>query len=318
MAKAKVRLTFEGDSKPPTEFGAEAEFSGPRSQEGEEYVAQRLHAELQNEAHWERYLDALPEMPSFASPITQSFSMSEKATSGHDDRINARAMWFEISNLLLRVRSLFARSRAYHEAEQNVPRQEAAFNARVNIHLTKMDNFDLGIVLLAKVADMVARLIFERLGASLIKNVDFTDPEWDRHVSLGNVRQAFQNRAANSYLAGLPDSEYNAVLEILRDLTQPDFVVRLWNYRIRLMHRVTPSVDYPGLYSQLQNRAWDPIGDKGTGEQKGWTRGIGGHSHADHSYLSLYDDATRTLGHFITRLKLLAAIARFGPEAKRA
>jgi hypothetical protein len=59
-----------------------------------------------------------------------------------------------------------------------------------------------------------------------------------------------------------------------------------------------------------------PIIDEKTGQQKGWTKSIGGMpSTAEYSFLDLYEDAVKTLRHYVALLERLDAIPRFGPEA---
>jgi len=66
----------------------------------------------------------------------------------------------------------------------------------------------------------------------------------------------------------------------------------------------------------MESRAWEATVDAETGKQTGRQRSLGGRKmNADHSFLDLYADASATLAHFVSVLKRLEDIPRFGPEA---
>jgi hypothetical protein len=227
-------------------------------------------------------------------------------------------MWVEIEHILLRAKHLLAQSRSYHDQEQLYLSSEdpEAENFSWHFHLDKMERFDLAVTFTGKIGDLTARLIFERLGASLIPNLDRNNPEWERAVTLANIRQGLADRTGNSHVASLSDAQYTALQEILEDFYTTEHGTRLWGYRIRLAHRVTPSVDRTELYTHLQSRERTPMKDA-SGKVIGWKANFGeSRSVADYAFLDLYADAVQTLDHYISLLGRLEAIAPFALDAK--
>jgi hypothetical protein len=133
-----------------------------------------------------------------------------------------------------------------------------------------------------------------------------------------DVEQYFRglaNRTGNPHVASLTDAEYAALLEIFDDFLKTDHGMRLWGYRVRLIHRITPSVDRPELYTHLESRERQPMTDT-NGKITGWTKSFGTvPRNAEYSFTDLYADAVETLRHYVTMLERLEAIPTFGLEA---
>lgn len=314
MVKAKIRITFESDSGPSSGFEAEAEFMDLRDPGGDKFVAQYLFSELRMRSLYGEYRLALPAVGSFVREVKQTFRFPEDFESTtFEDRINTRRMWFEIGKTLMRVEDLLAKSRAYHEIEVRF-REDANTDAAWHSHLSKMNHFNLAVVLLIKVGDLALRLIFERLGASLIPTLDRSNPEWERDLTWGRIKEGFKNRSGNSNLAALSEEEYKSLRKILDDFHDGGFVKRILRYRHRFIHRIIPSVDDSRLYTNLRDREGVPINDE-TGQAKGWIKTFGGPPLAEFSFLALYEDTVKTLKHYISMLERLHAIPRFSPEA---
>jgi hypothetical protein len=315
IVKATVRITFEDESKSPATFERIVEFAELRDPGGDEFVAQYLLAEVEKESRWGKYWLSLPDVSRVHRPVKQTFRLEDLASSVYEDRINTRAMWVEIGHTLLRIKVLLSKSRALHEVMQLKMEGSEAENVVWHVHLDKMDNFDLSMILLGKVSELTARLIFERLGASLILNLDRSKPNWERDVTWSRIRQGFADRATNPNVAALSNSEYQEVQEILNGFLSIENGKRLLDYEHKFVHRITPSVDIPGFYTHLESRVETSITDDKTG-QKGWTKSIGSiRSSAEYSFLDLYEDAVQTLRHYVVLLDRLDAIPRFGPEA---
>jgi hypothetical protein len=98
--------------------------------------------------------------------VKQTFNRNDIVSGTHEDRLNTRAMWMEMSHTLLRAKYLLAQSRAYHEPEQTYFSSEhsEAENFSWHTHLDKMKRFDLAVFMIGRISDHTARLIFERLG----------------------------------------------------------------------------------------------------------------------------------------------------------
>jgi hypothetical protein len=318
MTTAKIRVVFDPGSAHPLSFEKDVEFTDLREPGGKEFVAARSLWELGKESRMGNHYIDLPSTENFLRRVTQTFHLEDFSSGAHEDRLNTRSMWAEMSHILLRVKHLLAESRSYHDEEQSYLSSDdaEAENFSWHLHLDKMERFDHAITLMGKIGDLMARLIFERLGASLIPNLDRSKPEWERAIILSAIRESLADRTGNPYVASLSDAEYAALREILDHFHEADHAVRLKGYKNRLAHRVTPSVDRPGLYTYLESRERTPITDA-SGEIIGSSGTIRvSRSVAEYAFLDLYADAVQTLGHYITMLERLEAIPPFGLDAK--
>ena len=313
----RVRLSFDPDTADPQTIEQDVNLGELREDGGREYVAQHLFSELEKDSRYLDYRSALPSIDSFLRPVKQTYNSLDIVHDTVDDRMNTREVWSEIGNTLLRIHDLLPKSRTCHDAERMHAESQdpEADNLSAGFHLDKMNNFNLAAVLLQKIHDLAARLVFERLGASLLGDLDRNDPEWERLLTPFKVRKALEKRAANPHVAALSDEEYSTLLNILDDLRKSDDGTKLQSYRNKFVHRISPSVDRTDLYSHLQDRQKRPIVGP-DGEAKGWTKGFGGIPTApEYRFLELYDSAIETFAHYVETLKRLEAMPRFGPEA---
>jgi len=216
MARVTVQIKFAVEGKPTREFERETELPDLRDPGGDEFVARELFASLDNMARWGAYYEALPDVSRFIRPTKLSFDVRQ-LFSDYDNRSNTVAMWFEIGRTLLRVKGLLARARAFHDLQSSSVEDARESEHEWHMHLRKMEKFDQAIMFLGKVSDLVARLVFERLGASMIPNLDLEHDEWERRVTLGVVRENFERREENDHLLLLPEAEYQTIRQILKD-----------------------------------------------------------------------------------------------------
>src|SRR5437867_4276392 len=146
------------------------------------------------------------------------------------------------------VRVVVASARASKDMEP--PRGDAVDLQDVaQLHLEKMWHFDMAVFRLAKVEDLLLRLLFEGTGAQF---VPMERKNWDRQLYWDRVRDALKNRASVEKLASMEDAEYDRLLTLIREFRNPQFVQRFVEYRDRMAHRISPSVDYPELYTHLE------------------------------------------------------------------
>jgi hypothetical protein len=318
VAFANFRITFESESGETTVFEKRLEFTDIREPGGKEFIAQYLLSISAMESRWNAYLLALPNVNNFMRETTQKFKPEDFFSGGYVDRFNTREMWIEICHVLLRLRVLLATSRAYHdqELEPSLNGNLEEESVRWHLHLDKIERFELAVIMLGKVNELAARLVFERLGASLIPNLDKTKPNWERDLTWTNIKKGLAHKTGNSYLAAIPDDEYKKMQAIFDDFLMTENGTRIRAYRNKVVHRRTPSVDRPDLYTHLESRDWKPIADE-AGSPKGWTRTISlGHGAAEYVFTELYGDAVEMLRHYVECLERLNAIPRFSPEAK--
>ncbi len=281
-------------------------------------TARLLLAELRKELQWHAFHSELPAVDEFMGGVRQTFRAEDFITGAYFDRQNTHWVWFEIGNTLLEIKVLLAQAKAYKSLEPVKSIDPAGNNYLYNLHFLKMEKFNLAVFYLAKIEDLVFRLLFENLGASLVP-VDINEPGWERALTWKNIRVGLGRKAreTNSAVAGLTDDEYRRLRRILARFRRPLFVRRFLEYRHRLTHRLKPSVDYAELSTHLENRVGRPLHDE-EGREKGRSWGIGGRpTEPEFRFNELYGLAVNALQHYIALLGKLKAIPRFSPEAVR-
>jgi len=173
-----------------------------------------------------------------------------------------------------------------------------------------MEQFNLATYSLAKVEDLVCRLIFEATGANFVET---TAPDWERKLYWDRVKDALKSRKNNAQLASMHNSDYDSLMRLFYAFRNPNFVKIFINYRDRIAHRISPSVDFPELYSEVEDRMWkevrNPAGDvirrtKGFGTQR---------NKAEFEFLELYEVTGKTLEHYLKILKELKTISLLNP-----
>src|SRR5258708_5632989 len=160
MAIARIRIVFDPGSDRSLVFEKDVEFTDLREPGGKEFVAERSLWELEKESRVGNHYLALPSVENFHRQVTQRFGLADIFSGAHEDRLNTRLMWAEMSHILLRAKQLLAESRSYHDEEQaylsnNDPEAE---NFSWHLHLDKMERFDHAITLMGKIGDLTARL----------------------------------------------------------------------------------------------------------------------------------------------------------------
>jgi hypothetical protein len=97
-------------------------------------------------------------------------------------------------------------------------------------------------------------------------------------------------------------------MNLIRGFRNPNYVQILLDYRDRLAHRITPSVDYPEFYINLEDRKWKELSD--TQGRVVRQRGFGGlRSRAEFQFAELYETATKTYQHYLNSLRQLREIS---------
>ena len=70
-----------------------------------------------------------------------------------------------------------------------------------------MDEFHEALKAIKKLEDLIARLIFEAADRSF-DSIKTTRKEWERHLTLKNIKAGVADRANNAILAAMPNAEY--------------------------------------------------------------------------------------------------------------
>jgi hypothetical protein len=311
MAVARIRIEFDSDES--ASFERNVEFTDLSELGDKRFVASYIFSEVEAQSRWGLHLMALPSVDMFLRPVRQTFQMDELASGSYEDRTNTRAVWMDIVNTLLHVRSLLAQSMSYDEQERLhlASGEPEAENLSWHSHMNKLERFDVAVGSLGKTCDLVARLIFERLGAMLL---DRSKPGWQLSLKLKAIRKGLSDRTVPPANL-LSVMEYQELVGILDDFLSTEPAQRTRHYRNRVTHHIKPSVDRRELYSHLESRETTPVLDE-NGQVKGWTKGFGGISSvAEYSFACLYQDAVQNFQHYISLLQRLEAMPRFSLEA---
>lgn len=181
-----------------------------------------------------------------------------RATVAHDmtpyyDSKNTFIAWMEIQNILLSAREHLAQSRAYKALEPTYSGKSGPENHQVYIvHLRKMDEFNQAVMDIKKLEDMVLRLIFESLSASL-EGVRSTDGQ--PYLKLDRVCSVLKKRDSNAKLKSMSDAEYGELTSIVDAMTTKEGPMEVFRrYRNALVHREPESVDYPEQFPAFEAR----------------------------------------------------------------
>src|SRR5262249_37792295 len=110
-----------------------------------------------------------------------------------------------------------------------------------------------------KLEDMILRLIFEGLGASL-EGIDTSTDEWERQLTLEKVKDGLKAREGNQTLKNMSETDYSELRNIRSSMSHGSNqnLAKFWQYRHALEHRMPQSVDFIELYATLESRP-EPI-----------------------------------------------------------
>jgi hypothetical protein len=216
---------------------------------------------------------------------------------------NADGIWLEIYNSYLHVAHNLALAKAYKDAEPNGVPIETWYYC----HAKKMAALHLAVFVLAKLQDLVVRLLFESIGESLI-SVDQNDPEWERQLTTKNLR----NGLARLHSSGdLTHEEYTLIMAAIDTPTKAVRGKLVVEYRNRVAHRLVPSVDHPELSPVLQDRVGKPVYDEhGNISGTVWPFRIKS-ANPEFVFDELYDAIVEYLSAVISMLEQLKALPRF-------
>ena len=187
MFRANLRFSVGEESTPVDSFEVATTVEAQRSPAGERSVWEHLVVEFIKEASPD-YFGALPDPATIAAPSRQTFTGDEMTGTPYFDRRNTYWSWFAIRQTLIQARWLLAQARTYKVIEPVKSNSDSGNRLLYNIHLNKMNCFDLAVYKIAKVEDQFLRLLFENLGASLVP-VDLTRGNWPASLTRDRIRK---------------------------------------------------------------------------------------------------------------------------------
>ena len=275
-----------------------------------------LSSELKVENTWLDYLQKLPDPRSVEVDVLKVRFDLTGGAEPYYDRMNSGKAWFEAYNQLLAARNHLARARAYKALEPEHPTNEMHV-----LHERKMGEFHHAVRNIKKIEDMILRLVFEALGASLkdvdhktgqpAEIVDVSSDEWERKLTLDKVKPALKQREINARLKAMSEVEYQELRAIVSALNHRatkklwDF----WQYRHRLEHRMPQSVDYAYLYPMYEDRPKPVAQDQGRRVMVGSIGSMP--TKPERSFEELYEIAKSVYQYYVSLLERLDKLPTF-------
>jgi hypothetical protein len=298
-----IHLEFLSSSAGSQSFADSISHDRDSSDEGRENLAREMFAELRKAVSFAQHGQGLPDVGDLLHSPTSTNRRSDPMA--FIDLFNVPGLWLEISNTFREIRHVLAQAKAYKELEppNTTPLSDSLC---AYLHFEKMYSLNLAVFQLTKIQDLVVRLLHESFSGRLI-SVDYDDEGWEASLRMKDAKEGLETLLRNGELS---DSDYRAILDALAlPLRSPhrDTVLR---YRNRLAHRIRPSVDYPQLYTELQDRAGEAIKDA-SGKERGRVYSIGaGRSKPEFLFSDLYAALVEYMGHVAKMLNALKHIPR--------
>ena len=309
MAEIRIKLEFQSDAADIKSYEKQITAPARSSDRSIERQALQTFADLEKDLILATFFDALPEPEGLFESGSQRFSSDELFNDSYFNQVNVQTLWFEIQKTLISIRFLLSAARSYKTLE---PAHNDDFSKNgflYLLHFSKMEQFDLATFNLAKVEDLVGRLLFEATSA---KFVNTGAPDWERKLTWDRVKDALKDRNNNTALASMDDPEYNSLMQLFLAFRNPSFVKTFVEYRDRVAHRISPSVDFPELYSAVEDRMWKEVrGPMGNVVRR--VKGFGTGRKAEFQFLELYEVAKKSFEHYLALLKQLRGISLLNP-----
>jgi hypothetical protein len=298
-----MRLDFLSTSGEPLSFTDCVTRDPDSSAEGKENLAREMFAELRKAISFVGHMEALPS----TDDLTHSISFTKRPSDpmAFIDLFNVPALWLEIGNTFTDLRYVLAQAKAYKELEppDTTPLSDSLC---AYLHFEKMYRLNLAVFQLVKMQDLVLRLLQETFSGKLI-SVDYDDDDWERDLRLRDIKTGLKTLADNGKLS---DLDYQAILAALACPAKSSHRQTVVRYRNRLAHGIRPSVDYPELYTNIEDRRGEVIRDA-SGIEKGRTYGIrGGSIEPEFLFGELYTALADYMGRVAEMLKGLKLVPR--------
>jgi len=310
VAKVRINIEFEDDDNRVQSYEKTITAPARSSKKATDLHALQTFADLEKDLIFGTFFDTLSDPHGLFESGTQRFNSEELFQESYFNQVNVQTLWLEIQSALINIRFLLAAARGYKAVEPPHDDDLSKNSLLYNIHFCKMEQFNLATYNLAKVEDLVCRLIFEATGANF---VDTSAPDWERKLTWDRVKDALKNRKDNAQLASMHDSDHDSLMRLFHAFRNPNFVKTFINYRDRIAHRISPSVDFPELYSEVEDRMWKEVRNP-AGDVIRRTKGFGTkRSKAEFEFLELYEVTGKTLEHYLKILKELKTISLLNP-----
>lgn len=266
--------------------------------------------EIEKDVHFSDFYEQMPDPMFLGKHAERKYTQAEWYGEQRMFDSNTEQVWYEISNTLLSAKYSLAQSRAYKDVELSILKEveDRATEEVLDVHLSKMNAFDVAVYRLAKIEDLFLLLLFVNLGNSLV-DTNVNSIGWEKQIVWRLVKEGLQKRhpkaVSNRYLNQLSDSDYARVWAIFNRLKSPNDVRDIIAYRDATTHRIPPSVDYTGLSGVL---VFSPGSQT---DSTIATESFVRHFKVDYKFLDLYEKAVNMFKHYVQMLQELKAVSRF-------
>lgn len=242
-----ILLDFStSDVDRPLKFEDSVHHEGDSSAKGKEALAREIFAELRKAVNLADYNKSLPETDDLMAAASRG-SRTDAMT--FLDIMNVPALWLEIHNTFLGLRYLLGQARAYKELEPagTTPISDSLC---AYLHFEKMHNLNLAMFQIVKIQDLVVRLLHEGFSGRLI-DVDYDEEGWERDLRLVDAKKGLKKLLDSGELSQTEHDEIMDALNVPAKSSKRGTVVK---YRNRLAHGILASVDYPEMFTHVQDR----------------------------------------------------------------
>jgi hypothetical protein len=299
----KMHLEFLSAARAPQSFVDSARHERDSSDEGRENLAREMFAELRKAISFVDHMHALPHV----EDLLQSPSSGDRRSDpmAFIDLMNVPGLWLEISNTFTDLRYVLAQAKAYKDLEppNSTPVSDSLC---AHLHFEKVYRLNLAVFQLVKIQDLVVRLLQESFSGKLI-SVDYDEEGWERDLRLADAKKGLKALMEGGELLRL---DYDAILEALAEPSKSRYRRTVVSYRNRVAHGIRPSIDYPELYTELENRAGQVLRDS-SGKERGRIYSMrGGRSKPDFLFADLYRALSDYMGYIAAMLNSLKKIRR--------
>lgn len=211
---------------------------------------------------------------------------------------NVNELWDEIYSLLLGARLNFATARMLKRLEEEHSRTtNEDINARFELHLDKMERFHLAVFEIARIEDLIVRIVYEFFGNGFI-DADEAKDGWEKKLTWDRMKEELNKRDdplknPHPSLVAMAESEYQKLMSLIRRYRTPE-VLELIRYRDIKTHRVTPSVDHPELAVEVSS-----LGALAAGSPLPF---VAARATADYQFMELYVTAREVYSQLLRLL----------------
>jgi len=293
-------LSFTSEAEPRS-FTDSLIHERASSDEGKENLARLIFAELRKEVFFSEYLANLPNVRDLLKSPTGAHRSGDPLA--FIDLFNVPGLWLEIANTFTDLRNLLAQAKTYKglEPQDSSPVLDSLC---AYLHFEKMYRLDLAVFQIVKIQDLTVRLLHENFSGHLI-SVDYDEEGWEKDLRLSDAKKGLKRLAEKGELAQADCQAILAALDIPSKSTHQGTLVK---YRNQIAHGIRPSVDYPELYTHLQDRAGKVIKDQSGNERARVYSISAGQTRPDFLFLDLYTAFSDYMKHVAEMLEALKRI----------